>query len=245
MPFVCRKVSLQGARGHNEDALRHFSLGQDCFAVLCDGLGGYPDGGWAARTFADAVEQAVTRFIPADDTTPEQALHEWLQRAWQQFCSEQQQQQRDPQAQTTFVLAWASNTFTLITHVGDSRAYVLDGQRIHWRSRDHNLYELGVLNGDIDPQVTPRAQGQQTLLYRTVSSQRALKPTLQLLPALVVGQCVVLCSDGAWHPLQDQDWLTLAQSDDVGRDLHALLQRAVTLAGSKADNASAVVVRAE
>ncbi|MEZ5505068.1 MAG: protein phosphatase 2C domain-containing protein [Gammaproteobacteria bacterium] len=127
MPFVCREASLQGARGQNEDALRHFSLGQDRVAVLCDGLGGYPDGGWAARTFADAVEQAVTRFIPADDTPPEQALHDWLQRAWQQFCSEQQNQQRDPQAQTTLRLRRLPiPSLPTSLHAGDSALQCVD-----------------------------------------------------------------------------------------------------------------------
>lgn len=242
MPFRTFMHSLIGARPVNEDAMQVFVLGQEQFAVLCDGLGGYPDGKWAAQTFVDALQACITQHIPADDTAPEQALQGWLQLAWQAFCTQHTQQQRHPQAQTTCVVLWLSDSFTLVAHAGDSRAYLLDRQQVLWRSRDHNLYELGVLNGDIDPQQIPLAQGQNALLYRSVGSQKALKPAIHVLPALQAGQLALLCSDGAWQHLQDTDWQTLLTAQDVAAELTALLQSAVLRGGNKADNASAIVL---
>lgn len=242
MPFRSFSHSLIGARTRNEDVVATFALGQDQFAILCDGLGGYPDGDWASAQFASAVQEAVTRHIPADDLAPEQALQDWLQRAWQTFCTAREQQQRHEQAQTTFALAWLSGEFTLLAHAGDSRIYCLDSQQLHWRTRDHNLYELGVLNGDIDPLQVPQPHGQHALLYRSVSSQKPLKPTLTRHAALVPGQTVVLCSDGAWLYLTDADWLTLADRRETDARLLRCLETAVQRGGEKADNASAIAI---
>ncbi len=242
MPFRCLSHSLTGARPQNEDAVLTFTLGQDQFAILCDGLGGYPDGEWASRTFALAVRDAVTRHIPADDTPHPQVLDAWLQQAWQLFCQQREQEKKHEQTQTTFALVWAAADFTLTAHAGDSRIYLLDPQQVHWRSRDHNLYELGILNGDIDPLATPAPQGQQALLYRSVSSQKPLKPSIVEHPALAVGEAALLCSDGAWLYLTEAEWCALLAAELTPVALPTLLQCAVDRGGEKADNASAVLL---
>lgn len=239
MPFRCITHSLTGARACNEDTVLTFVLGQDRFAILCDGLGGYPDGDWASNTFAHTLQDTITRHLPADETPPRQALEDWLQRAWQRFVQQREQQQRHEQAQTTFALVWLAADFTLAAHAGDSRIYRLDARQVCWRSRDHTLYELGILNGDIDPVATPVPQGQQALLYRSVSSQKPLKPTITEQPALTVGEGVLLCSDGAWLHVSDGEWCTLLTQPDT---LPVLLQRAVERGGDKADNTSAALV---
>ena len=242
MPFRCLSHSLTGSRPQNEDAVLTFTLGQDQFAILCDGLGGYPDGEWASATFAHLVQDTITRHLPADDTPHSQALETWLQQAWQRFCRQREQDGKHEQAQTTFALVWLAADFTLCAHAGDSRIYLLDAQQVHWRSRDHNLYELGILNGDIDPVATPAPQGQQGLLYRSVSSQKPMKPSIAEHPALAAGDAALLCSDGAWLYLQEEEWRTLLATPQPADDLLALLQRAVQRGGEKADNASAALL---
>lgn len=245
MPFRCLSHSLTGARPDNQDRALCFGLGRDQFALLCDGLGGYPDGQWAAATFAEVLRDAITRQIPAEHTPPRQALEHWLQQAWQQFCLRQQQEGRHEQAQTTFTLAWLSDGFCLLAHAGDSRIYRLDARQILWRSQDHNLYALAVLNGDIDPHLHPVPQGRQTLLYRSVSSQKPLKPTISEQPALTCDTALLLCSDGAWQHIPEQDWTGLVGSPDPATRLPQLLQQAVESAGAKADNCSAILLLCE
>lgn len=243
MPFRCFSHSLTGARASNQDRLLTFTLGPDQFALVCDGLGGYPDGEWAAATFAEVLRQTVTLYLPDEETPPRQALEQWLQRAWAGFCQQREQQQRDLMAQTTFALVWLAQDFTLCAHAGDSRLYLLDGQQVRWRSRDHNLYELGLLNGDIDPQVTPAPQGQQALLYRSVSCQKPLKPTLVEHPPLRPGQAVLLCSDGAWGSVDEAQWPLLLTAADPEARLAELLAQAVARCGERADNASALLLQ--
>ncbi len=245
MSLQCYSESLIGARAENQDFSLSFKLGQDVFAVLCDGMGGYPDGGWAAANFAGAVKEAVTRHIPEEDVAPEQAMRDWLQRAWELFCEQHRVQQPHPQAQTTFVLAWLAQDFTLVAHAGDSRCYGLEQGAVLWRTRDHNLYELGVMNGDIDPAQMPLPQGQNALLYRSVGRDKPLKPALSLHPALAQGQALVLCSDGAWAQIRDAEWFALVGSEDAASGLRSLLSTAVERGGDRADNASALLARSE
>ncbi|RLU01435.1 MAG: serine/threonine-protein phosphatase [Ketobacter sp.] len=245
MPLCCYSESLIGGRSENQDFALSFELGQDVFAVLCDGMGGYADGGWAAATFAQSVKEVVTRHIPEEEVSPEQAMTDWLQRAWLLFCDKHQLQRRHRQAQTTFVLAWLARDFTLVAHAGDSRCYGLRPDAVLWCTQDHNLYELGVMNGDIDPRHTPKAQGQHALLYRSVGRNKPLKPTLTLHPALCPGQALTLCSDGLWSQVRDPEWLALVAAEDAAGSLQALLRTAVQRGGARADNATALLVRFE
>jgi serine/threonine protein phosphatase PrpC len=244
MPFQCIRQSLLGGRSDNQDFACSFGLGADLFAVVCDGLGGYPDGGWAATTFAHAIETAVTSLLPAQETSAEQAASDWLQRAWELFCEQHQQQRRHAQAQTTFTLVWINSEFTLAAHAGDSRIYGLSPQQQLWCTQDHNLYQLGVMNGDIDPRKMPAAQGQHGLLYRCVSSQKPLVPTITVHAPISPGQAVLLCSDGLWGQVHDTELLALTRAEDADAELAAILQRAVQRGGARADNATAALILA-
>lgn len=243
MPFQCFTESLMGARSENQDFALGFYLGSDLIALVCDGLGGYRDGGWAAAAFAHAIQSVATSMPPAPGQTPEQTVTDWLQSAWSQFCQQRQLQRRHEQAQTTFTLAWVSTEFTLVAHAGDSRIYGLDQQQIMWQTRDHNLYQLGIMNGEIDPNKVTAAYGHNALLYRCVGSLKPLEPTIAVYDPITEDQAVVLCSDGVWAQVFDQEWLELVTATDAANCLGSLLRRAVQRGGARADNATAVLVQ--
>ena len=243
MNLQTASLSLLGRRANNEDFALHFRLGDDHVAILCDGMGGYPDGEYAARYFAEAFQQAVQTSLPAASDTPGQILANWLQRSLDLMCPQLVSEGRSSLAHTTCVAAWLSDSFTVVGHVGDSRAYILNTDAVLWRTRDHNLFELAMANGDIPKDDNGRARGNHSLLYRSVSCGEPLKPSLVQRPPLQPGETLVLCSDGAWFPLQDEGWTDLYRGADLKFTLRGLLETAVTRSGDQADNATALVLR--
>ena len=130
-------------------------------------------------------------------------------------------------------------------HVGDSRVYQLRTGKVFERTRDHSHVELLLRAGRIterQAQGHPMRNyveccigGDPTLPEMTLSGRRALQP----------GDVLMLCSDGLWSGLGEEQIASL--SGEPRRDLREVLgelgERAVTSSAPYADNTSAAAIR--
>ena len=130
-------------------------------------------------------------------------------------------------------------------HIGDSRIYLLRGGRVHERTRDHSHVELLLRAGRIterQAQDHPMRNyveccigGDPVLPEMSLGGRRALQP----------GDVLLLCSDGLWSGLQDEQIGALGQ--DAGRSLRDNLAELGALAVHNtapfADNTTAAAVR--
>ena len=69
-----------------------------------------------------------------------------------------------------------------------------------------------------------------------------MKPSLSEHPPLAPGQAALLCSDGAWLNVQDEEWCEVSAASSPADALAALLEQAVERGGDKADNTSALLL---
>jgi protein phosphatase len=126
-----------------------------------------------------------------------------------------------------------------IAHVGDSRAYVLRGDRMVQLTDDHSvLARLQAMDHPLlsDPDVfVPRS-----MLYRSLGQEDDTGPdTLDF--TLAPGDRFLICSDGLWDDLDPQVIAhTLAEATDPGDCGDALVALANDAGGS--DNSTAVVI---
>ena len=130
-------------------------------------------------------------------------------------------------------------------HVGDSRVYQLRGGEVFERTRDHSHVELLLRAGRITEKqalVHPMRNyveccigGDPVLPEMTLSGRRALRQSDVLL----------LCSDGLWSGLTDEQVGQLGRKPgQLLRDsLVELGQRAVTASAPFADNTTAAAIR--
>jgi serine/threonine protein phosphatase PrpC len=99
-------------------------------------------------------------------------------------------------------------------HVGDSRIYHLRGGQVLRRTRDHSHVELLV--------------------------QEGLISSLRVQP----GDVLLVCTDGFWGPLADEDIAgSLTHEVPLRATLQALTEFAVRRGGPGADNATAAALR--
>jgi protein phosphatase len=126
-----------------------------------------------------------------------------------------------------------------LAHVGDSRAYLVRGGRVTSLTHDHtavgDLVRMKVISPD-----RVRTHAQRSILNRAVGLTLFVQPDLVNM-ALHEGDRLILCSDGLWAAVEDEDFARLAGQASSASDLsRALVERA--LENGSDDNVSTVSV---
>jgi len=229
-----------GRRAENEDAQGHLRYEGGTFLVLCDGMGGHAGGGEAARGFTDLVLKAAGAALPATPEAVETAIRDLMADAAARMRDEVLAQDPALDPHTTAVLAWAEPERTVVAHVGDSRLYRLGSEGVRWRTRDHSLVQQMVDSGQVDPRDAPHHPHRNAVL-RSVGSAGPPHPDVAVLPPLEPGEALLMCSDGFWEHLGEDEMAALSGSSDPEADLGPMVALAVERGGRHADNATALL----
>jgi protein phosphatase len=127
--------------------------------VVADGLGGKPSGEVASRL---AISTLVELGLATPDWvmktgTPEiervrQRMAERYRLVDAALCDEAQADARLSGMGTTMTLACSIGSDLVLTHVGDSRAYLMNNGELHLLTRDHTLVQELVDRGVVRPE---------------------------------------------------------------------------------------------
>ncbi len=182
-------VGLQ--RSENQDCLGRKSLLDHHLFVVCDGVGGLPNGKLASKT---AVQSLLSAFSP--DNTP---LPQSLQVALKAAQSAVMETHPKPLGTTVAALCLFENT-AYAGWCGDSRIYHFRNDAMQWMSRDHNvLHDIlnkGGRSGGrfLNPQALNRFFGREFSVdaeYFTLSIEK--------------NDRLLLCSDGLSNFLMEPE----------------------------------------
>jgi protein phosphatase len=182
--------------------------------AVFDGLGGHPAGDVASATAAESVrDSGLTAASSAEDLVAAlQAAHDAVSAA----------ADGDPGRAgmaTTAVVATLAGSTALVAHVGDSRAYLRDGDgRLEQVTRDH---------------------GMGGYITQALGLDRGVDPDLVEL-ATPPGSRLLLCSDGLSNMVDAADIGALLGAGDAEAACDALVEAALDRGGI--DNVTVVVV---
>jgi protein phosphatase len=240
-------------RTHNEDvllafhgelagleAMPHFGL-----FVVADGMGGHALGerasGIAARTLARSVLEGVLPSLLADPKgdADRPSLAEVMESAM--AAANTAVFSGVPEGGgTTLTCALIIGEQIVLSHVGDSRAYIITPDSFEQLTRDHSLVqrlqELGQLSA-AEAAVHP----QRNVLYRAVGQGEGLEVDVdsRRLPS---GSVIMLCSDGLWGLVPDDRIQTLIRQSANPQAACEALVAAANAAGGP-DNITAVMIQ--
>ena len=142
---------------------------------------------------------------------------------------------------TAMVVAWRQDDRRWwIGHVGDCRAYVMDGQGELCRlTTDHSL--SAVLSGRrTAPAGLERSPYLQSRLTQVVGGEQVPLPDVRPWRPASGGR-LMLCSDGVWNSLQESDLAAVLRRDEDAETIcSTLVHRAVN--GGSRDNLTVLVV---
>jgi serine/threonine protein phosphatase PrpC len=239
-------VSLTGRRDNNEDAMLCLPR-QGIFAVS-DGMGGLDAGEVASQMAIESLQLAVPRI----DKLREQlasagggghkiALADLLDDLFQETTATIHRHgitnaQRLGATLTAGVLTGGS---MLITHVGDSRFYIIREGKAAPLTEDHSVAALRLRQGKITREEYATSD-KRNLLYQALGVVHEVEPDF-LEIELDDGDILLFCSDGVWGSLSNRQIGNLAKFDDMQEAAQYLVDAAFRQGSD--DNLTAVVYR--
>ncbi len=234
----------------NEDSFLCLSLAESAdketpsasLLVVADGIGGHSGGDTASAMAVDMIGLLRSRFkasLPAADDI-EEALEASVQEANRRIFQKASQDQSLNGMGTTLVAAIVSDSSALISNVGDSRAYLIRNGEIIQVTQDHSwLAEQRKMNMLSDEEIL-KSPFRHTITRSLGFESDVRVDTFSV--DLVPGDALLLCSDGLYESLPDQELAKIVRkSGNAEKICRRLIKNANKKGGH--DNITAVVAR--
>lgn len=239
MKFSVFQTSHQGGRQKNEDRMGYCFTQESALFVLADGMGGHPEGEIAAEI---ALQTMATLFKKQAQPTLENVGHfleSSLLTAHRQILRYAIDKAMPDSPRTTLVAAVIQNGYIQWIHCGDSRLYIARASTLVLRTRDHSYSELR------DSILTKVGEMNRNVLFTCLGSPTRPIYDLSASTALSLGDRVLLCSDGLWGPLREEDIVTRLVSGPVDHAGPTLVDYAYAVAGKHSDNITLIAAQWE
>ncbi|MEE1155022.1 MAG: Stp1/IreP family PP2C-type Ser/Thr phosphatase [Acutalibacteraceae bacterium] len=229
-------------RKSNQDAVDGGIINDNVmWAVLCDGMGGANGGNVASEIAVQTVKENIGFFDPkASEYKSETFLTEIVEKANSTIYHKQRKDENLMGMGTTMELVIAVNGRAMIAHVGDSRTYLVQNNRIIQITVDHSMVQELVNRGEITAEQA-RVHPNKNYITRAVGVHPYIESDYIEIP---FGQddVIILCSDGLSNYISNECMLNSVQNYS-GEEL---AQRLVDLANEYGggDNISIAVLYA-
>ena len=233
-------------RTNNEDAMGSFipssrrqARSHGYLFAVADGVGGMDLGEVASAT---AISVLTAEFAKAPAGT---MLNSLLPRLIQQANSAVHDCTLDPQHQgkrmaTTLVACALRYDQAIVSHVGDSRCYLIRNGQAKQVTQDHTWVneqrKMGLLSAEEAAQSDSRH-----VLIRSIGTEMFVSPDTTAL-TLQAGDLLVLSTDGLHDEMREETIAEIvSQKKNIDEIAHELVTRAVEIDGN--DNTTAQVIR--
>ncbi|WP_455221080.1 PP2C family protein-serine/threonine phosphatase [Kaarinaea lacus] len=238
---VC-KASRLGNRKNNQDRMGVVETRHAILLVVADGLGGHAGGDLAAETVVNCALRLFNS-VKHPIRNPGVFINEIFLRAQREVLSLANACQPPLKAKSTCVICIIQDGFAYWGHVGDSRLYVIRNQSVVNRTVDHSRVEDLFQQGLITEQ-EKATHPDKNLITRCIGSQsQRPQPTIAPVFPLQRGDVIMLCSDGLWSPLSDQDIIDGLQNHNLNDAVEDLASDAEETSYPHSDNVSIVGFR--
>ena len=223
--------------------------------VVADGMGGHQAGEVASELAVNTMQQELAWLLrsPAADETqpslpvidaefprdPGRQAEEWVRQAIDRANQVIYEYAGNNPVEagnlgTTLTCALLRGSLAVIGNVGDSRTYLMRNGTLEQITEDHSYVAQLVREGQIAPS--------------EVYTHLGHKPEIEVdswLQEVEAGDRLLLCSDGLWEMVQEQEALSayLRDSDNPEATVQALIAAANAQGGT--DNIGVVVVHVE
>jgi protein phosphatase len=210
--------------------------------VAADGMGGHEAGEVASRMAVDIIcrqsKERIALLNVESAETLENVLDESFQASNNGIKSHSETMGNDMGTTMTAALIY-KNELALVANVGDSRGYLMRDQVLHQITRDHSLVARMVEQNRLTPEEA-RNHPHSNILLRTVGTERDVEIDIFTVE-LEKGDRLLLCSDGLWGEIEDQDIEAILNHYADPRVVCREMVRAALHGGGK-DNVTIVLV---
>jgi serine/threonine protein phosphatase PrpC len=198
--FSVYQVSRKGGREKNEDRMGYCYTRDAGLFALADGMGGHPEGEVASQLALQTLSAMFQRAAKPRLADPLRFLHDAIVAGHHQLLRYASERALTDTPRTTLVACVLQGNAAYWAHCGDSRLYLVRGDKLVARTRDHSYSELQ----ETLAQVVPMGDRvNRNVLFTCLGSPG--KPVVDTAGPLLVqpGDRVMLCSDGLWGSVAD------------------------------------------
>lgn len=225
MRFSVYQESKKGARRVNQDRMGYCFTRDAMLMVLCDGLGGHSLGEVAAQQALQTMARQFQRHARPSIRNPRDFLHEGIMLAHRDIHRYAETNGLPDAPRTTIVCALAQRGALHWAHAGDSRMYLMRKGALVTRTRDHSKIE-NLLQQDRVLPMQVANHPERNKIYNCLGS-----PNLPLIDIggpvnLEPGDVAMLCSDGLWGSVQEDELVDTCTSFSVTQAIPELIARA-------------------
>ncbi|ARU05101.1 serine/threonine protein phosphatase [Comamonas serinivorans] len=234
MKFSVFQLTRRGGRDKNEDRMGYCYTREAALFVLADGMGGHPEGEVAAQLALQAMSAMFQRDAKPTVANPEEFLGAALLAAHHQIIRYAAERGFLDSPRTTLVACLLQDNQVTWVHCGDSRLYVVRDGSLLTRTRDHSYAEQqasGVFKlGNVNRNVLFTCLGSPSRPVFDVGGPIKLQQ----------GDRFLLCSDGLWGTVEDDEIAGQLASKPVSEAVPDLVELALVRGGSTGDNVTVI-----
>ena len=202
--------------------------------AIADGMGGYAHGGVASNL---ALESFAATFAAQNGSPIPKAMQRGVEAANLKVYQKAQQLDAGRMG-TTLTVAYVFGEMLYLIHVGDSRAYMIRDGCATCLTTDHTTVADMVRSKLISADKL-RTHAQRSILTKSIGTTLFVQPDI-VQQKLKEGDRLILCSDGLWSVIEDDEFAQIASGSD---SVHQISQSLIDLAlhHGTDDNVSVVV----
>jgi serine/threonine protein phosphatase PrpC len=242
MRFTVYQVSRKGGREKNEDRMGYCYTRDSGLFALADGMGGHPEGEVASQLALQTLAAMFQRDAKPTLKEPMRFLHEAIIAGHHQLLRYATQKALIDTPRTTVVACVLQGNNAYWAHCGDSRLYLVRGEKLVARTRDHSYSELQETMSHVVPM---GERFNRNVLFTCLGSPG--KPVVDTVGPLVLqsGDRLLLCSDGLWGTVTDAEITEQLAKNTIADAVPELVEQALRNGGAKSDNVSVLAVEWE
>jgi len=215
-------------REHNEDSyLSNPDLG---LWIVADGMGGHLGGEIASKIVVEGLDDALQKGI---------TLKEAIRKVHVEILETAEKTDKNSMGSTVVGLQIKKDRYRIFW-IGDSRAYIWDGNRLERLTKDHSLVQEMVNNGiisDDEARINPK----RNVITRALGMH--VSPEVEIIEGdLIEGACFLLCTDGLNSELHDDEIAYIFKHDKNPSETLKLLLNSVLQKGGH-DNITVAIIK--
>ncbi len=232
-------------RERNEDSFTYWEPDADSefrhkgrLAIVADGMGGYEGGQQASQI---AIKTVCDTYRDSNGSDPQTALSKGLQAAHEAILVYAAQHPQLYGMGTTCTAASLVGPRLYFAHVGDSRLYLIRGATISRLTRDHSYVGRLVESGLLRPEDAEHHPQRHVLTAALGVGGELVTDAPAAAIELLPDDILILCTDGLWGLVKDEELQTAATANDPSQACRDLVDLAKRRGGP--DNITLQVVR--